>query len=67
MQRHNYFLGRLLVVAAAVALRLLVLHGLTLRSQAVRDEAEASAGVLRRSEDAARQVNEALTRAQRLA
>ncbi|AKJ27104.1 response regulator [Caldimonas brevitalea] len=66
MQGHNYFLGRLLVVAAAVALPLLVLQGLTLRSQALRDEADARAGVLKRSEEAARKVDESLTRAKLL-
>jgi hypothetical protein len=66
MNRRNHFLGKLLLVALAVALPLLVLHAYTLKTQVQRAEDEALATVRKRSHDAAREVDAALTRTSRL-
>ena len=62
----SYFLRRLLLCAVAVALPLLALHAYTLYREAENDKAAAVAAVAARSQEAAKEIDAVLSRAERM-
>jgi signal transduction histidine kinase/DNA-binding NarL/FixJ family response regulator len=66
LAKRSYFLKGLSLLAAAVAIPLLALHAFTLYQQLVRDREEALATVVARSASAARDIDVALSRAERV-
>ncbi len=66
LAKRSYFLKGLALLAAAVATPLLALHAFTLYQQVARDREEALAAVVARSASAARDVDVALARAERV-
>lgn len=66
LAKRSYFLKGLALLAAAVAIPLLALHAFTLYQQVARDREEALAAVVARSASAARDVDVALARAERV-
>jgi signal transduction histidine kinase/AmiR/NasT family two-component response regulator len=64
--RRSYFLGRILMCAVVMALPLLALHAYTLYREAEDDKAEAMAAVVTRSQDAAKEIDLVLGRAERM-
>jgi len=66
LAKRSYFLKGLALLAAAVAIPLLALHAFTLYQELVRDREEALAAVVARSASAARDIDVALSRAERV-